>query len=741
MMFRITRLRNRLILWVIGGVLAVLAVVTLATTILVRNALAGEVQDRVLNYTQTKVKAVDGFFRELGTIPIVLASASAVDRENDEMVLRDRIRKTLENNPAVYGSTVAFEPYTFYADQEYFSPYYSRTADWNDFNYVQLGSDDYVYFRDWEWYTGPRASGKLYWTLPYFDEGAGNIWMVTASYPVIREGEFTGVATMDVPIEDVKKSLEELRVGELGYALMFDRSGGIVAVSGIPGLLDGQSIEIWQAAAASPEVTAVLEAALSGEEGVAEVPDVIGDSGEMWAFYAMIPSTGWRVVTFISVAEMLKPVGTVSWGIGAISLLGLGILVGIVFFVSNRITRPIEKLRAEALSIAQGDFARRVPVEGHDEIAAMSQAFNTMANELDSVIAGLEKRVAERTRGLRAAAEVSRTTTAVLDMNTLLPQVVNLIRERFDLYYVGLFLVDEAQEFAVLRAGTGAAGREMLAHEHRLKVGGNSMIGLCVSRDQARIASDVGEEAVRFNNPWLPETHSEMALPLRARGQVIGALTVQSTNKSAFDESDIAVIQTMADQVAVAIDNARLFAESQATVDDLEAAQRRYLGQAWKQYLVQAKLANYEVARTGLAPLGDVVLPEVLTALERRDVTVLQEGEQGHSSLVAPVLLRGEVIGALGFHDETRRQWGEEEIALVKAVAEQMSLAAENLRLLDQTQRRATREQIVGQITSRIRESLDLDTVLQTAVREIGEALGAHDLAIELETDEQEHLS
>ncbi len=144
------------------------------------------------------------------------------------------------------------------------------------------------------------------------------------------------------------------------------------------------------------------------------------------------------------------------------------------------------------------------------------------------------------------------------------------------------------------------------------------------------------------------------------------------------------------------------------------------------------------MARTGLAPLGDAVLPEVLTALERRDVTVTQEGEKGQSSLVAPVLLRGEVIGALGLHDENRRQWGEEEIALVKSVVEQMSLAAENLRLLDQTQRRATREQIVSQITSRIRESLDLDTVLQTAAREIGDALGVHDLEIELKTDEQE---
>jgi GAF domain-containing protein len=140
---------------------------------------------------------------------------------------------------------------------------------------------------------------------------------------------------------------------------------------------------------------------------------------------------------------------------------------------------------------------------------------------------------------------------------------VNLIRDRFDFYYVGLFLLDETGRWAVLWAGTGQPGRQMLKQGHKLEVGGTSMVGWCTANAQARIALDVGEETVRFDNPLLPETRSEMALPLISRGRVIGALTVQSTEAQAFSEEDIAVLQTMADQIANAIENARLFEETQ----------------------------------------------------------------------------------------------------------------------------------------------------------------------------------
>lgn len=204
----------------------------------------------------------------------------------------------------------------------------------------------------------------------------------------------------------------------------------------------------------------------------------------------------------------------------------------------------------------------------------------------------LRQETEERALQLQTAAEVSHAASSILDPRELMWLVVNLILERFGLYYVGLFLVDRVdmragppREWAVLQVGTGEAGRKMFKQGHKLEVGGQSMIGACVASGEARIALDVGEEAVRFDNPLLPDTHSELALPLNCRGETIGALSIQSTEQSAFDEEDIAVLQIMADQVANSIENARLFQESQKALKELEVSQRVYLRESWSRFI------------------------------------------------------------------------------------------------------------------------------------------------------------
>ena len=175
-----------------------------------------------------------------------------------------------------------------------------------------------------------------------------------------------------------------------------------------------------------------------------------------------------------------------------------------------------------------------------------------------------------RSNQLLAATDVSKSTSTILVPEELMAQTVTLIKDRFHFYYVGLFLVDEAGEYAVLHAGTGQAGRNMLRVGHKLAVGGDSMIGQCVANTQARIALDTEKEAVHFENPYLPETRSEMALPLVSRGDCIGALTVQSTAASAFSAGDVAILQSMADQLATALVNARLYEEVQHYAVSLE---------------------------------------------------------------------------------------------------------------------------------------------------------------------------
>ena len=401
---------------------------------------------------------------------------------------------------------------------------------------------------------------------------------------------------------------------------------------------------------------------------------------------------------------------TIALAVTAVLALALGVLVAVT--VARRISGPLGQLSQAAERMGHGDLAQPIKVGGAAELVTLAQAFSAMAGQLRGLIGSLEERVAERTRSLQAAAEVSRATTLLRDPDELLRQVVDLARDSFGLYYVGLFLVDEARQWAVLRAGTGEAGQTMIARGHRLLVAGESMIGRCVASDQARIALDVGQEPVRFDNPLLPDTRSEMALPLHSRGQVIGAMTVQSTAEAAFDEADIAVMQTMADQVAIAIDNARLFVETQAALKSMEALHRQYLREAWATYAPVAGVTYYETAPSAGEP---------------------GKGSKDGSALVAPVTLRGEEIGTLGVQDDSgTRQWTAEEATLAQAVTDRLALAAENLRLLDETRRRAAQEQLVGEVTARMRQTLDVDAVLDTAVDEIARVMGLAALDLRL---------
>lgn len=416
-------------------------------------------------------------------------------------------------------------------------------------------------------------------------------------------------------------------------------------------------------------------------------------------------------------------------------------------FVFRGLSLSITELRQGVARISSGDLEYKLDVRTGDEIEELGDEFNKMADELADIISSLERRVADRTHGLQTAAEVARATTSVLDPDQLLRQVVDLVRERFNLYYVGLFLLDEERRFAVLRAGTGEAGRQMMAQGHRLEVGSNSMIGQCAARAEARVALDVGEEPSRFDNPLLPETRSEMALPLRSRGRVLGAMTVQSVEEAAFDEADIAIMQTLADQVAVAIDNARLFADAEAALEEMEATHRHYIGQMWSAYTSTRVISGYEQTDAGMVSLGDEVLPEVQRAVaEHRSLVwsgggwlpsdVIKQAEgSSPSALVVPIMLRGQPIGALGFkHAEGKRQWSAEEVALAEAIAEQLALAADNLRLLDETQRHAARERLTREITDKMRRATSVEDIVQTALDELFGVLGTSRAFVRLGT-------
>lgn len=200
--------------------------------------------------------------------------------------------------------------------------------------------------------------------------------------------------------------------------------------------------------------------------------------------------------------------------------------------------------------------------------ARLREQVEQHAEELEQQVAARTAQLARRNVQLQVAAEVARDATTARDLDELLDRSVNLIRARFGFYHAGIFLVDERSEYAILRAATGEAGCQMLEHGHRLKVGQVGIVGYVTGASEPRIALDAGADAVHFDNPFLPDTRSEMALPMRVGGRVIGALDVQSTKESAFDDDDVEILQVMTDQLAVAIEKTRLFEQTQAALEE-----------------------------------------------------------------------------------------------------------------------------------------------------------------------------
>jgi len=246
-------------------------------------------------------------------------------------------------------------------------------------------------------------------------------------------------------------------------------------------------------------------------------------------------------------------------------ILVLAVVVSVfgVLTFTRFLTRPIQELTDRAVRMAGGDLTARVTIYRADEIGLLAQTFNSMVDQLRDLYEGLEAKVEARTRQLQAAAEVGRAATSILNIELLLTRALELIRERFGYYHASIFLLDDEGKYAFLRESTGEIGALLKARGHRLAVGSNSIIGWVTANRRPRVASDVGKDPVHFKNELLPDTRSEAAIPLLVGDRLIGALDVQSRASNAFTPADLEVLQILADQLAVAIENGRLFSRQQ----------------------------------------------------------------------------------------------------------------------------------------------------------------------------------
>ncbi|MFN8398832.1 MAG: GAF domain-containing protein [Anaerolineales bacterium] len=368
--------------------------------------------------------------------------------------------------------------------------------------------------------------------------------------------------------------------------------------------------------------------------------------------------------------------------------------------------------------------------------------------ELLTLRATLEERVHERTAELELAnqinekraqqfsaiAKVMNAISSVQTLDELLPFVAQVISEEFNVYHVGIFLLDSRKELAVLRAANSEGGKRMLARNHSLAVGQTGIVGFVTATGQPRIALDVGADSVYFDNPDLPDTRSEIALPLRYAGQIIGALDVQSLEADAFKSDDVAVLTTLADQVTVAINNALTIEDAKRALAEARTAIGQVTEEAW-QVLRPAQLGlGFSYSESGVKPLQNPIDSIQIHEALQKGQTMITTSPDHKTVLAVPIRLRGSVIGVMQLSNRSSyEKLTQEDADIAEAVVERLSLAIETATLLQSTQHRADIEKVTANITSKVSSSARFETILQTAAQELSRALGGSDVLVQIE--------
>ena len=445
------------------------------------------------------------------------------------------------------------------------------------------------------------------------------------------------------------------------------------------------------------------------------------------AAYEWIPEWDMGIVTELPQADIFAEANSLAPTVISLLLGAIALVAIVVPLATRQAISPLSSLTELAQKFSMGDLSARVAETRGDEIGQLSRTFNQMAEDLSDLYRSLEKRVEDRTRQIRTASEVARDAVAIRDVESLLNETVNLITSRFGFYHAGVFLLDRERENAVMRAASSAGGKRMIARGFNLPVGKVGIVGYATGTGKPRIALDVGEDQVHFANPDLPETRSEMALPLWAGDQIIGALDVQSKDPNAFDDEDILVLQTMADQLAVAIENARLIGE----LTELSAQNRRVIDvftsiseqTDYDSLLAKASESIREIFGFNRVVLGLVEGNEIIVrsassaegiqptptgipipldrgplgraVLTTKPFTVLSEDSPGTSQTILsasttvgiPLISRGEAFGAFAVESADIGGLDSRDIEILELIANQVSVALESARLFEETQR------------------------------------------------------
>ena len=539
-------------------------------------------------------------------------------------------------------------------------------------------------------------------------DNINRVEVLTALVSDVGDGEeapeIVGYLLVDLNLDEV--FINNLASNEIDLEAGFDTYAYVIlptsddlvlAPEGIAGLID---ITSAGAQRAQTNRASGVETYEVGEEGARR--EVVGYSATL-----VIDNEEFALVAEVNTDAIFQNITEQTIGeVFVIVVVSTVVVVLVVLFITNQmVVPPIRNLRTAILAVIRGDF--EVPVAStsrNDDIGSLATSFVDMREYVRDLTADMQRKLEARTRDVQVTQDIARAVTAERDLKTLLTNVVNLIVRNFPgIYHAQIFLIDEEGKFAVLRASTGAAGRELLARGHKLGVGSVSVIGQVTEQGQVVIARDTAESNLHRQNEFLGETRAELAIPLRLGNRIIGALDVQSKQRDSFAEDQVAALQTLADQITIAIENTRLYADTERLLREAELERGLETRRAWQQQLNQQRQSELQTrigAETGynFKRLSDAVL-------RSGEAVVGEKTSRNTVPFVVPILLRGQTLGVVEY-EVPEAEFEYDKVLLAQELVSRLAISLENARLFQASQQATERERIVNDISARLTSHL-----------------------------------
>lgn len=681
-------------------------------------------------------------------------SQDVADIEQLNQVWRAAVAANNEANPLVAG--VLFDEISPEL-QEFQKAFPENTnvllTDKWGFNIASTGPASNFYQADALWWRLAHSEGQYIGQPIYYPDAKLIAFDIAVPVYSKSTGDFAGILHTTVNFNILTSLLANSLLGQTGQAIVYQPTDQIIKLQS----QEGGNYEILQSFASS-DLKAFNESGNTNMDFLLDGVNVLASTALVKSQTTLaegmeaIDYLNWHVIVLQEKSEALQPVETQTRSTLLFTFAIALVAAFAAFGFAQTFSGPIIRLNAIAEKVTAGDLSVQAKVEANDEIGTLAVTFNNMVTQLRNSIGSLEQRVEERTIELeesarqlqiRAAqfetiAQLARTINTIQDPETLLHKITQLVSISFGFYHVGLFLLDESRQYAVLSAANSEGGQRMLGRKHRLQVGSQGIVGYVTSTGNPRIALDTSSDTVFFDNPDLQETRSEMALPLQVGRNVIGALDVQSTEPNAFAEDDVEALSILADVVSIAIDNARLFEESQRVLAEAQTAFSESTLEAWRQITTKREIIGYALSGTAIRPLEKPMKnSEIREAIKTGKVSITSMSKNKKAAALAvPIKLREQVIGTMNIDLPEGREWDPDEVDIAQALAERIGVAVENATLLEESRRRAARESMIGNISAKISASAEVERIMQIAVEELRHALGAAEVSLKLSRDE-----